>query len=275
MKRRNIDDIDPDMMVVPDEIDPDMMVDSADNHIYDLNDKIRKMGRKDKIPAYLFADPDDPTIIYIRTNGIIEILDNSVYQVVIKDLEFEDGEIVPKFTQEFCTALDPCYGDVNDILTILKGIKLDPKDILMHIRSASEVVNYWAFKQGNEQTIKLTKENCKEDFYPFYHFVEYKAAAEALKQFYIEAISNPYKFHDVLSDLEREQEMDLGAIREMLDHLEQEAEEWLDLVVTITADPKWALRGKYSYAISLEMMRPYHNTYIDKKGGGNGWNRGY
>lgn len=255
-------------------IDPEMMVD-LDAAIFDPNDKIKKMGRKDRIPAYLLVDPYDPSVLYIRTNGKIEILDNSIYEVVIKDLEFEDGSIEPKQTYEFTTDIDPCYGDINEILTILKGIKLDPKDILMHIRSASEVVNYWAFKQGTEETVKLTKENCKEDFYPFYHFVEYKAAAEALKQFYIEAISNPYKFHDVLSDLEREQEMDLGAIKDLLNDLEREAEEWLDLVVTITADPKWALRGKYSYAISLEMMKPYHNTYIDKKGGGNGWNRGY
>jgi hypothetical protein len=69
--------------------------------------------------------------------------------------------------------------------------------------------------------------------------------------------------------------MDLDAIRELMDALEAEADELLELVVNITADPKWALRSKYSYAISLEMMKPYHNTYIDRKGGGNGWNRGY
>ena len=58
------------------------------------DDKIKKLGKKEKIPAYVFADPDDPTIIYIKTNGVIEILDNSVYEVVIPNLEFEDGEII-------------------------------------------------------------------------------------------------------------------------------------------------------------------------------------
>ena len=47
------------------------------------DDKIKKIGKKEKIPAYIYVDPDDPNIIYIKTNGIIEILDNSVYDVVI------------------------------------------------------------------------------------------------------------------------------------------------------------------------------------------------
>ena len=28
------------------------------------DDKIKKMGKKEKIPAYIYADPDDPNIIY-------------------------------------------------------------------------------------------------------------------------------------------------------------------------------------------------------------------
>ena len=50
------------------------------------DDKIKKIGKKEKIPAYIYVDPDDPNIIYIKTNGIIEILDNSVYDVVIPNL---------------------------------------------------------------------------------------------------------------------------------------------------------------------------------------------
>ena len=35
------------------------------------DDKIKKLGKKEKMPAYVYADPDDPTIVYIRTNGVI------------------------------------------------------------------------------------------------------------------------------------------------------------------------------------------------------------
>ena len=72
------------------------------------DDKIKKLGKKEKIPAYVYADPDDPTIIYIRTNGVIEIVDNSVYDVVIPNLQFNDGDIIDKFKCEFTTALTPC-----------------------------------------------------------------------------------------------------------------------------------------------------------------------
>ena len=77
------------------------------------DDKIKKLGKKEKIPAYVVADPDDPTIIYIKTNGVIEILDNSVYEVVIPNLEFEDGEIIDKYKCEFTTKLTPCYVSGN------------------------------------------------------------------------------------------------------------------------------------------------------------------
>ena len=41
------------------------------------DDKIKKLGKKEKIPAYVFADPDDPTIIYIKTNGVIDNTNDS------------------------------------------------------------------------------------------------------------------------------------------------------------------------------------------------------
>ena len=50
------------------------------------DDKIKKLGKKEKIPAYVYADPDDPTIIYIRTNGVIEIVDNSLFEILLQKL---------------------------------------------------------------------------------------------------------------------------------------------------------------------------------------------
>lgn len=239
------------------------------------DDKIKKLGKKEKIPAYIYADPDDPTIIYIKTNGVIEILDNSEYQVVIKDLEFEDGDIVSKYTCDFITEVTPCFVNADDILALCSGVNrvVEKKDILLHTRAASEIALYWASR--SDVKVDLNTQNIKEDFYPFYMFVKYKAAVETLKEFYIGALTHPYKYKDQISDLSREEEMDFDALKALIDDLEEQADEWLDNIVTITADPEWALRGKYSYALSLEFSKPYHNTYIDKKGGGNGWSRGY
>lgn len=239
------------------------------------DDKIKKMGKKEKIPAYIYADPDDPTIIYIKTNGVIEILDNSLYEVVINNLRFEDGELIDKYRNDFVTEISPAYVDVDEVLTLCRNINLDRRDILMHIRSASEMAAYYAFKNDPDETLKFTKENLKEEYYPFYAYVKYQAAVESLKEFYIGAVTNPYKYRDELSDLAREEEMDLDAIRALIDDLQKEAEDWVDWIVTLTADPQWALRSKYSYAVDLKYTKPYHNTYIDSKGGGNGWGRGY
>ena len=235
------------------------------------DDKIKKLGKKEKIPAYIYADPDDPTIIYIKTNGVIQIVDNSMYEAVINNLQFEDGEIVDKYTQTFVTEISPCLVDIDDVLVLCNGMEMDKRDILMHIRTASEACMYWGELDGKQL---FSKENIKEKYYPFYMYVKYKAAVESLKEFYITAVTHPYKYKDELSDLAREEEYDLDAIAKLLNMLEDDAEYWLGQVTTITADPEWALRGKYSYAISLEFSRPYHGTYIDKKGG-NGWTRGY
>ena len=87
-------------------IDPEMMVD-LDANIFDPNDKVKQMGKKERIPAYLLVDPYDPSVLYIRTNGKIEILDNSIYEVVIRDLEFEDGDVIQKESYEFVTDITP------------------------------------------------------------------------------------------------------------------------------------------------------------------------
>lgn len=238
------------------------------------DDKVKKMGKKEKIPAYIYADPDDPTVVYIKTNGVIQIVDNSIYEAVLKDIEFEDGEIIDKYSCDFITSMSPCYVDVDEVLTLCNGVNIDERDILVHIRSACEVINYYAHEDSISTSL-FTKENLKKEYYPFYMYVKYKAAVETLKEFYIGAVTHPYKIHDVLSDLERKEEYDLDAIKDLLDLLEEEAEHWVGHVATITADPEWALRGKYSYALAPEYAVHYHNTYIDRKGGGSGWNRGY
>ena len=106
------------------------------------DDKIKKLGKKDKIPAYIYTDPDDPTIVYIKTNGVIQIVDNSIYEAILKDIEFEDGEIVDKYSCDFVTEVSPCYVDVEDVLTLCNGIAIDKADILIHIRSACEALDY-------------------------------------------------------------------------------------------------------------------------------------
>ena len=241
-------------------------------------DKVINRGGREKIPAYLFIDPNEPNVLYVSTKEDIEIADNSIYELNIPQINFADNSIETKFKYTFITSPSPVYADVDDVLKECRNIPIE-KDIVIHsIKEASETVDFWAYHNMDDEDIPTTEEdklfnldNIKEDYYPFYMFVKIQAVADSLKTFYIKAVSQPYKYKDILSDLERDEEMDLAAIKALIDDLENEAEEWLELVVTITADPKWALRGKYSFAITNKMYRPYHPTLIDQTG----WSRGY
>lgn len=240
-------------------------------------DKVVNRGGREKVPAYLFIDPDEPSVLYIYSKNDIEIKDNSVYELNVPQINFNDNSTETKFKHTFITSPSPVYVDVDDVLKECRNIPID-KDIVIHsIKEASKIADYWAYHDMGDDAPKtdddklFNLDNIKEDYYPFYMFVKHQAIAESLKTFYIKAVSQPYKFKDILSDLERDEEMDLAAIKALIDDLEKDAEEWLELIVTITADPKWALRGKYSFAITSKIYRPYHPTLIDRTG----WSRGY
>lgn len=238
------------------------------------DDKIINRAGRERIPVYLFIDPEEPSILYIQTKKDINILDNSIYDLTIPELLFDD-DTTEKCKHTFITAPSPAYVDIDDVLKECRNIPVDKDIIIHHIKHASQIADYWAYHDSDGQNSINKKvfdiNNIEEDYYPFYMFVKYFSVADSIKSFYMEAITKPYKFKDVLSDLEREEQMDLSAIKTLIDEFENEAKEWLEIVVTITADPQWALRGKYSYAITNQNYKPYHSTLIDKTG----WSRGY
>ena len=239
-------------------------------------DKVISRGGREKLPAYIFIDPEEPNVLYISTVEDVEIKDNSIYDLMIPELEFEDETVETKFKHSFITAPSPAYVEVDDVLKECRNIPVDTDLIIYNIVKASNTADYWAYKhmedsEYNNSDPILKKETIKEDYYPFYMFVKYSALAGSLKAFYLKMVSQPYKFKDIISDLERDEEMDLSAIKKLIDDIEVEAKDWLELIVHITADPEWALRGKYSYAITNKYYRPYHPTLIDRTG----WDRGY
>lgn len=240
------------------------------------DDEPRVLAGREKIPVYMFVDPDEPNIIYFQHNDKVEILDNSEYTLNIPSFEFEDGTVSSKESMKITTALSPMYVTIQDVKSLAGGLPLDDADIAYHIRQASLIAEYWSCRESDMLPEKLATifggpKQIKDDYYPFYMFIKYQAVVDCVREFYIAAVARPSEYHDVLSDLERKEKMDLDAIKKLLDDLTAEAEDWLELVATITADPKWALRGKYSYAVTNKTYRPYHRTLIDR----NGWDRGY
>lgn len=233
------------------------------------------MALKNKVKFNLLVDPDDPsTLILSPINE--DIQDGSKYVINIKDLEFVDGSIYSN-KQTFLTPPEGYYVPIEDVKDLIHGLDLNDENILRHIIEAGKTATYWA-KRKMEDTKQMPDFNSptfQEDYYPFYMFIKIHATVESLKEFYIEAISNPQKWRDVLSDLEREEEWDFDAIKALIDDFEEEAEEWLELVVTITADPKWALRGKYCYSVYHTYSNPYHRIRWGFPPDNSSYNRGY
>lgn len=217
------------------------------------------MARKEKISFQLLVDPDDPETLLLKPIDT-ELISGSVYTVNIKELEFIDGSIFSN-KEEFITEPDNyMFVSVEDIKDHIGNLDISDTSILNHIIDASKTAMYWAKVNvdANTELPDFNSETFQEDYYPFYMFIKHTAMAECIKEYYIELISGPKRWKDTLSDLGREEEMDFNALKRLMDDLEHEADEWLELVVTITADPKWALRGKYSYAVYNTYCKPYH-----------------
>jgi hypothetical protein len=217
------------------------------------------MALKDKVRFELLVDPDDPSTLILKPIDD-ELLDNSQYIINLKDIEFVDGTFYSN-KEVFYTKPTELYVPLDDVKQLTSS--LVPDDILLkHIATAGKTAVYWAKKNvmHESQVPDFSKEDFGEEYYPFYQFIKYKAAVSGLKEYYVELISNPKKWKDQLSDLQREEEWDFGALNKFIEGLEKEADEWLSYVVTITADPKWALRGKHFYSKGYVRTHPFHNT---------------
>ena len=218
------------------------------------------MALKDKVKFEMLVDPDDPTVLVLRPIDA-QLEDDSIYSIPVKNITFADGTSYSDKHQFITTITNNNFIDVEDVKEMVGGLDIGDENILKHIIESSKTAVYWAKRnlEPGESIPDFTSETFQEDYYPFYMFIKHHAIVESLKEFYIELISNPKKWHDVLSDLEREEEMDFDAIKKLIDDYSKEADEWLAQVVTITADPKWALRGKYSYSVYNHLSEPYHN----------------
>lgn len=234
------------------------------------------MALKSKTKFKMLVDPDDPcTLILMPVEGEIE--GGSIYTVSINDLELEDGSTFSSKETFLVAPTENFFVSVDDVKELVRGLNLPDESIIRHIVDASKTAMYWA-KQNVKDTNSIpdfNTVNLQEDYYPFYMFVKYHATVDALKEFYIELISGPEKWRDMLSDIERQEEFDFGAIKAMIDDLEKIADEWIELVVTITADPKWALRGKYCYSTFNTNANPYHRTQWGMSPHNRDYNRGF
>lgn len=239
--------------------------------------EITAINKKDRVRFEMLVDPDDTcTLILSPVNHIIQ--DNYIYSINISNILFVDDTTL-SVKEDFITMpTDNYFVKVEDVQSHIKGLNLDDSSVIGHIIDAGKTAKYWMKKhiEDYKQMPELKAETIEEDYYPFYMFIKHHAIVESLKEYYIEALTNPFKWRDLLSDLEREEEYDLDAIKALIDDFEKEADDWLELVITITADPKWALRGKYCYSTYYTWTtNPFHGTHWGRPPHDTDYRRGF
>ena len=229
------------------------------------------MALKEKIQFEMLVDPDDPSTIIFKP--LSDLKDNMMYTLDIKNIKLEDGSNFSR-KESFYTPLDYFYVPTKDVIDHISSIAPNEEEVIRHIIHAGKAALYYC-KRKSKTVPNFTMETIKQDYYPFYMYIKNHAIVDVLKNYYIEKASGPKKWRDVLSDLEREEEMDFNGLIDLIHTWEEEANEWLRLVVTITADPKWALRGKYCYSTYNTYANPYHDIRWGKPPHNSSYNRGY
>jgi hypothetical protein len=229
---------------------------------------------RDRVPFDCLVDEDD---LYVLELSPIEKMPLESIFTFNLNIDFVDDTTYSDKIKFISKPVDNYFVSLSDVKSHLNGIEVDDLSIIDHIIDAGKVAKHWAsYKVTNPNDIPVFDiETIQEDYYPFYMFIKYHALAESLKCFYMEMLTHPYKWRDMLSDLEREEEWDLDAIKALLDEFDNEAEEWLELVTTITADPQWALRGKYCYSTYNTYANPYHRIHWGLPPHNTDYNRGY
>lgn len=212
----------------------------------------------EKITCKIEAHPfDESCLIVTPLFGMIQpreeddskFKDNSVYEFEL-ELKGEQTMRPEKVKGKYITAPAPCYVDLKDVLSLARGLSLDEESVLFHIREASRYADYIIDKFNEDNitdTMIVTRENIKDKYFKLYMFVRYKALKDCVLEFYIQEAAKPNRIKNQTGDLVYEHDFDLDRLKDLLDEIEDEYEKWEEELVTITADPKAVLRGKYSW----------------------------
>lgn len=190
----------------------------------------------------------DPRLVGVIPNDTFK--DNSVYEFEFKDIKGVNTLQATDIKTKYISAPNPCYVDLKDVTSLANGLKLDDESVLYHIREACRHANHILREYNSEnpmEQIILDRDTIKDDNYKFYMFIKYKALKDCLLDFYIKEAAKPNRIKNQTGDLMYEHDFDLKRIKDLLDDIEKEYEDWQDEIVTITADPKAVLRGKYAY----------------------------
>lgn len=205
----------------------------------------------------------DSNQIQPKEEMMVEFKDNSIYEFELTNIKGAQALRGENIRCKYISSPNPCYVDLKDVTSLANGLKLDDESVLYHIREASRYADHIVrqYNKDSMEQIILDKETIKEDSYRVYMFIKYKALKDCILDFYIKEAAKPNRIKNQTGDLVYEHEFDLDRLRRLLKEIEDEYEKWEEELITITADPKAVLRGKYSW-------NKYYPTNLSNSGYG-------
>lgn len=179
------------------------------------------------------------------------ILDNSIYDIKLKNIKELHGYREISEDIKLCTALSPAYSSILSVNSLIEGIDVDEENILYHIREASRFVDYMGIVG------KIDDSNVP---YEVEQYVRYKAAHDSLLRFYIEKASHS-GVKGQLGDVSYENKSNFKDISDLLKYLNANIKEWEDALrgykLEGRAKPRHALRGKEASPIMTNLGLDY------------------
>lgn len=222
---------------------------------------------RERITCNIQIDDIEPNVLIIKPFHDKGFDDDSVYEFKLPNIIAKNGSVLKAKKIKFITKPSIIYATINDIKHCLGDVDLSEEIILYHLKESSRLVEIWiqkAFEKNSipfsREDLKLLRNNIEEiknEKSLVWELVVYKTCYECLSSLYVTMVTKPNKVKEMLSDLSKEINYDLSALKELLDDYKKKFEDKKDDLVT-KADPVFAVRGRTAIPVNLDFGAPYH-----------------
>ena len=234
---------------------------------------------RERVSCSISVDEIEPNVLIIKPFYLKDFDDNSIYEFKLPNIYATNGTFLKAQKIKYISKPSIMYASIDDIKNKLGDIDISDEVILYHLKEASRLVEVIVQKAYEKQNVHFSKEDLlilrdnveelKNTHSLVWHFVIYKTCYEALSTLYICMVTKPEKVKEVLSDLSKEFQYNLSAIKDLLDRFKKDFEDILNRLMTF-ADPVFALRGRTAMPVDINLGAPYY-----RPNGMDGYNRLY
>lgn len=198
---------------------------------------------RETIPATLKISGNTVTVIL----NDAEILDNSQYEIRLKDLKSLDGKAsLEDLNYKVVTELTPAYCNISDVAILTDTFADVPESmILYYIREASKYVDY--IRAGGSSGTSSSSTTSDEITFPMREFVKIKATIDCLTKAYVNKAAGS-GIKGKLGEISFENtEKYATSLNDLLDDLWDQLKKWEDALkgyeLEGRAQPQYAIRG--------------------------------